>query len=286
MILRASLFLLLVSSPQVWAGNQCQNLFADHQLLLDRKSLVEKDLIEAYPAEVAGKTPAEVVEMNRKLLESIKGEVPFRTTSTRATEISEAAAHRLVDLTYENPVVNPGNKKYDPNRNIGFCFGRATFIHLMLLKMGVQKNSIRKIWAIGPMNTGDINWRYHVATMVYTKEKGWLVLDTNHGGPVTPQEWVATYSKMSTDGKLRFYSSDASKFSFMMGKYARIQMGLDLPQERDFYRNYFKDMMEWVRKRTLSEDGTVTVDKAPVAQNSNFATTMSDMWRSIVEFLR
>ena len=155
----------------------------------------------------------------------------------------------------------------------------------MLLKMGVQKNSIRKIWAIGPMNTGDINWRYHVATMVYTK-KGWLVLDTNHGGPVTPQEWIATYSKMSTDGKLRFYASDASKFAFMIGKYSRLQLGMDINQERDFYRGYFKDMMEWVRKRKLSEDGIVSVDKEPTEKNSILNMTMSDMWRSIVEFLR
>lgn len=284
MKLRIVLFLLL-GSVQVWAGNQCQNLFADHQLLLDRKSLIEQDLSSIYLAEVAGKTPAEVADMNLKTLASIQQEVPFRTTSTRTVEISEMAADKLVDLTYENPIVNPGNKKYDPNRNIGFCFGRATFIHLMLLKMGVQKNSIRKIWAIGPMNTGDINWRYHVATMVYTK-KGWLVLDTNHGGPVSPQEWIATYSKMSTDGKLRFYSSDASKFAFMMGKYSRLQLGMDINQERDFYRGYFKDMMEWVRKRKLSEDGIVSVDKELTEKQSVLNMTMSDMWRSIVEFLR
>ncbi len=284
MKLRIVLFLLLAST-QVWAQNQCQNLFADHQLVLDRKSLVEQDLSTIYLAEVAGKTPAEVADMNLKTLQGIQQEVPFRTTSTRAVEISEATADKLVDLTYQNPVVNPGNKKYDPNRNIGFCFGRATFIHLMLLKMGVQKNSIRKIWAIGPMNTGDINWRYHVATMVYTK-KGWLVLDTNHGGPVTPQEWIATYSKMSTDGKLRFYASDASKFAFMIGKYSRLQLGMDINQERDFYRGYFKDMMEWVRKRKLSEDGIVSVDKEPTEKNSILNMTMSDMWRSIVEFLR
>ncbi|MCM2354775.1 MAG: protein-glutamine glutaminase family protein [Pseudobdellovibrio sp.] len=284
MKLRIVLFLLL-GSTQVWAGNQCLNLFADHQLLLDRKSLVEQDLSSIYLAEATDKTPAEVADMNLKTLASIQQEVPFRATSTRAVEISEVAADKLVDLTYENPIVNPGSKKYDPNRNIGFCFGRATFIHLMLLKMGVQKNSIRKIWAIGPMKTGDINWRYHVATMVYTK-KGWLVLDTNHGGPVSPQEWIATYSKMSIDGKLRFYSSDASKFAFMIGKYSRLQLGMDINQERDFYRGYFKDMMEWIRKRKLSEDGMVSVDKEVSEKQSVLNMTMSDMWRSIVEFLR
>ncbi len=278
MILRIVLFLLLASS-QVWAQGQCQNLFADHQLLLDRKSLVEQDLIQIYEVEVAGKTAAEVAAMNLKTIESIHEEIPFRSTSNRGVWINETVANRLVDLTYENPVVNPGLKKYDPKRNIGFCFGRATFIHLMLLKMGLQKNSIRKIWAIGPMNTGEITWRYHVATMAYTKTKGWLVLDTNHGQAVSAQEWIATYSKMSTDGKLRFYTSDASKLSFMIGKYSRLQLGMDINQERDYYRGYFKDMMEWVRKRKLSQDGIVSVDKEP-------NTTMSDMWSSVVEFLR
>ncbi len=278
MILRIVLFLLLASS-QVWAQSQCQNLFADHQLLLDRKSLVEQDLIQVYDVEVAGKTAAEVAAMNLKTIESIHDEIPFRSTSTRGVWINETVANRLVDLTYENPVVNPGLKKYDPKRNIGFCFGRATFIHLMLLKMGLQKNSIRKIWAIGPMNTGEITWRYHVATMAYTKKNGWLVLDTNHGAAVSAQEWIATYSKMSTDGKLRFYTSDASKLSFMIGKYSRLQLGMDINQERDYYRGYFKDMMEWVRKRKLSQDGIVSVDKEPNA-------TMPDMWSSVVEFLR
>lgn len=278
MMLRIVLFLLLASS-QVWAQNQCQNLFADHQLLLDRKSLVRQDLIQIYNAEVAGKSPTEVAAMNLNTLENIQQEIPFKSTSTRAVEIRETAANKLVELTYANPVVNPGMKKYDPRGNIGFCFGRATFIHLILLKMGLQKNSIRKIWAIGPMNTGEITWRYHVATMAYTKTKGWLVLDTNHGAPVSPQEWMATYSKMSTNGKLRFYSSDASKLGFKMGKYSRLRLGMDLNQERDYYHGYFKDMMEWVRERKLSQDGIVSVDKEP-------NMTMSDMWRSIVEFLR
>ncbi|MES2801790.1 MAG: hypothetical protein V4654_04815 [Bdellovibrionota bacterium] len=70
MMLRIVLFLLLASS-QVWAQSQCQNLFADHQLLLDRKSLVEQDLALIYAAEVAGKTPAEVAAMNLKTIESI-----------------------------------------------------------------------------------------------------------------------------------------------------------------------------------------------------------------------
>ncbi|MES2801791.1 MAG: protein-glutamine glutaminase family protein [Bdellovibrionota bacterium] len=177
-------------------------------------------------------------------------------------------------------------KKYDPSGDIGFCFGRATFIHLMLLKMGLQKNSIRKIWAMGSMNTGEMNWRYHVATMAYTKRKGWLVLDTNHGAAVSLQEWVAAYSKMSTDGKLRFYTSDASKFGFKMGKYSRLYLGIDLNQERDYFRGYFKDMMEWVHKRKLSQDGIVSLDKEPTEKNSILNMTMSDMWSSIVEFLR
>lgn len=279
MMLRIVLLLFLASS-QVWAQSQCQNLFADHQLLLDRKKLVEQDLIELHAAETAGKTSAEIADMNLQTIASLQREIPFRSTSTRAVEISEKAAKRLINLTYENPVVGPGSKKYDPSGRIGFCFGRATFIHLMLLKMGLQKNSIRKIWAIGRMNTGQNNWRYHVATMAYTKTKGWVVLDTNQGVPVSPKEWMATYSKMSTDGKLRFYTSDASKYAFIMGKYTRTIL------EDGYYNGYFKDMMTWVRERKISENEVLYLERQSTEKNSILNMTMAEMWSSIVEFLR
>lgn len=286
MITRIILFLVLVLPHLASAQNSCQNLFSRQQLILDRKALVEQDLSNVYADETAGKTATEIAEMNQKTIESIEGELPEKDTSTRAVSITDTAANRLLKLTLENPVVNPGNPKYDqPNVSIGYCFGRATFIHLMLLKMGLQKNSIRKIWAVGPMKAGGLTWQFHVATMAYTN-KGWIVIDTNHYAPITPREWMAHYGKQSEDGRVRFYATDASKFAFELGKYSRVQMGLDLTADKDWYRNYFRDMVEWVKERRLSEDGIVSVEKQSSETKSVLNMTMSDMWSSIVEFLR
>jgi hypothetical protein len=288
------LFLVLVSSAQaLLAQNSCQGLFSLEQTILDRKELVEVDLSRVYAEETAGKTPADIAMMNKEMLDSIEAEIPLRDTSTRNISISQTAAERLLKLTLNNPVASPGNSKYDqPGTSIGYCFGRATFIHLMLLKMGVQKNSIRKIWDVGPMKAGGIMWQFHVATAVYTEGKGWLVIDTNHYAPMPVRDWVSHYGNQSSPaGMVRFYASDASKFAFQLGKYSRVQLGIEMSRDKDWYRNYFKDMMTWLKTKEVSEDGILAdakpkevVEKEVVEKEENM--TFSSMWTSVVEFVQ
>ena len=286
MKLRIIIFLVLATSQAAMAQNSCQGLFSLEQTILDRKELVEVDLSEVYNKEIAGKTAVDVAEMNKQMLESIEGEIPQRETSTREVSISEVAASKLLRLVLENPVVNPASSKYDqPNVSIGYCFGRATFVHLMLLKMGVQKNSIRKIWAVGPMKAGGIMWQFHVATAAYTEGKGWLIIDSNHSAPMPIRDWMAHYGKQSApEGMVRFYASDASKFAFELGKYSRVQLGINMSADKDWYRNYFKDMMAWLKDREVSEDAMVTIK--PNAQKNKSNMIFSNMWTSVVEFVQ
>lgn len=280
-------FVVLFTSSQGWAQNRCESLFSHGQLLLERQALAERDLSQVYADETTGKTRDEIAEMNANTIAGIVNEVPGRHSEVRATAITEVDAAKLLKLTLDNPVVTPMSSKYDqPGVSIGYCFGRATFIHLMLLKMGLQKSSIRKIWAVGAMKAGPLTWQFHVATMAYTETLGWVVLDTNLRKPMPVREWIARYASQNEDGRLRIYATDASKFAFQVGKYSRVQMGLDLTKDQDWYRHYFKDMMTWLSRNKLADLGLKSLNKQSTEQTSFFNMTMSDVWRSAIEFLR
>lgn len=61
---------------------------------------------------------------------------------------------------------------YDPPQNdqpigeIGYCYGRAMAGHLYARKLGLDDNSIKKIFAAGDMQNGTVRWRFHMATVV------------------------------------------------------------------------------------------------------------------------
>lgn len=279
-------FILIISffSSQVWAQVKCENLFLDQQLLLDRQNIVEQNLFQVHASEVAQHSSDEIRQMNLKTLASIHREIPIQVSADREVGITESAAQRLINLAYSNPIAHPRNTKYDPDGNIGFCFGRAAFFHLMLLKMGVQKNSIRKIWAVGSIEGPEIDWGFHVATMVYSESKGWLVLDTTLRTPVSPENWIQHFSNMNKDEKLRFYVSDASKFSVPLGKYSRVQLGIGMAKDQDFYLSYFTDMMQWMNQRKISKEAVVTEVREIPEKKSLLSHTMSDFWKSFIKF--
>ncbi|MBT3980647.1 MAG: hypothetical protein HOE90_04790 [Bacteriovoracaceae bacterium] len=142
--------------------------------------------------------------------------------------------------------------QYDPeNRGIGFCFGRAMFVNVELAMKGFDRDSIKKAFVVGSMQTGDGNsWGWHVTTIAQSKnEKGeevWLALDpiTTRTGYVkrilTVTEWYKEmYNKFSTDKKLKIYIADAGKFGPSSGKYHEEHI------KDAFYNDYFNDMMDW-----------------------------------------
>lgn len=160
--------------------------------------------------------------------------------------ITPKQAQRLLDSISPHPVV--GQEAYDfynrPGREIGFCFGRATYVHLALLKMGVKKEAIKKIWTVGETG-GQMNWIYHVATAVRTTDGKWTVIDNFVGKLVTAQEWATEMRKMTVDGKKATFITDAKKFHPQTGTYSRVELGLDLSREKDYYQHYFRDLFAW-----------------------------------------
>lgn len=282
MFLRILILLSFVSSA-TWAQGRCEGLFGSR--LQIRKELLDTNLSEHFARETAGKSAEEIAVMNEKTIAEIEAEIPDKTSVKQKSSISVATADFLRRQILENPVVNPSSSKYDQKDvSIGYCFGRATFVHLMLLKMGVQKESIQKIWAVGPMKAGGIMWQFHVATMAYTEAQGWTVIDTNHYRPLPVREWIAQYNSQSENGKIRFYASDAGKFAFELGKYSRVQMGLDIPAERDWYKYYFKDMLNWLKTKRVTEDSVKPMGAKITQEETTLNNSIAELWRSVVEF--
>lgn len=184
-----------------------------------------------------------------QLLEMEKLELAKLTaaeSNSNREAISREQAQKLLNSISPHPVV--GQTAYDfynrAGREIGYCFGRATYVHLALLKMGVKKDAIKKIWTVG-LTGGSVNWIYHVATAVRTTDGNWTVIDNFVGRLITAQDWATDMRTMTVDGKKATFITDAKKFHPSTGTYSRIELGIGMSREADFYKNYFGDLFKW-----------------------------------------
>lgn len=139
-------------------------------------------------------------------------------------------------------------EKYDPkNQGIGFCFGRAMFVHLELAMRNLDRDSIKKAFVVGPMSTGDGNsWGWHVTTIAQSKDAQgneiWLALDPVTGLKTLDDWYEEMYNYFSTDKKLKIYVTEAGKFGPSPGFYNHIGL------ENEFYNSYFTDLdVEFVK---------------------------------------
>lgn len=154
----------------------------------------------------------------------------------------EEANALLSEVTNNNVTKYDARLKYDPQGSLGFCFGRALTAHLLAMKRGVDKNSIRKVFVSGTMNTPDgITWSFHVATLIAKKGGGFWVIDPNFWEAQTLENWFATYEKQSPDQRIRMFITPAARFGAEgFGMYNNQKYGLtDV-----FYNNYFIDLFK------------------------------------------
>lgn len=173
--------------------------------------------------------------------QSWKNENPTAPDRKLALNFEEANA-LLSDVTNNNIAKYDSRLKYDPQGSLGFCFGRALTAHLLAMKRGVDKNSIRKVFVSGTMNTPDgITWSFHVATLIAKKGGGFWVIDPNFLEVQTLENWFATYEKQSPDQRIRIFITPAARFgSEGFGMYSNQKYGLT----DAFYNNYFIDLFK------------------------------------------
>ena len=138
-------------------------------------------------------------------------------------------------------VVSPNVvQKYDPYGDVGFCFGRATFVHLELIRRGVNPNRIGKVFLMGNFSHSGHHWDFHVATFVWD-QTSILVIDDTVGRTMSLDDWFQSIEKFDFNPDAptaMLYITDPAKFHPALGPYT--EQILKLPQ----YNNYFIDMIK------------------------------------------
>jgi hypothetical protein len=139
---------------------------------------------------------------------------------------------------------------YDPKGNMGFCFGRAVAAHIEALRSGIDRAQVRKVWAVGDFKSGNVNWRYHVATVVRDASGKWIAVDPIFGGPLPLGAWylrMKAYENPTGPQNMRLFTTNAERFGpSATDKYSPIQMGTGKNPD-GVYRGFFKDMMQSFR---------------------------------------
>ena len=131
----------------------------------------------------------------------------------RKATLKQAEVRSLYDKISGHPVVAMCQlQKYDPQNRMGYCFGRATAAHVEALRTRLQKESIRKVWAVGPMRAGANIWSYHVATFVRNAAGEWQSIDPFIGKPIPLRQWMAKMKTYDADpGGLMFFASEGKR---------------------------------------------------------------------------
>lgn len=181
-------------------------------------------------------------EMNQSLVNELK-KLPL-PNSTRLASINRAQADQIyneVSRTYGD-FVEIDLRRFDPENRVGFCFGRALVFHIDALSRRIDRQSVRKIWAVGPIESpihaGEI-WNYHVATMIRSSDGSWWVFDPALFASAAPLDlWVENIQSRATSGQLLIFSTQAERNFPSPGTYQRAELS------SAHYSNYYKELLQ------------------------------------------
>jgi hypothetical protein len=182
---------------------------------------------------------------NKKFLEGLKSEpLPVGDTGGAQAHAIKHAGEILNSIS-EHPVVGDSAlHRYDRDEfNVGFCFGRAAYAHIELLRKGVHPKRIGKVFAIGKFQFGKAAWDFHVTTVVRGPKNEWWAIDRATSTQIEPIEvWMSQVERLSTHAThplVRFYFSDAVKFHPLYGAYGADNLYFP------YFNNYFVDLARW-----------------------------------------
>ncbi len=158
------------------------------------------------PAPGTGKAVVEEPLALYRRLNSEPAQLDALSPAQRRAVWTEAFKHPVAGL--DDPAKMA---KYDPAGIIGFCFGRAMAVQLLARKLGLGSDSIRKLFVVGDLRSGNTpEWRFHVTTLVKSKDGEWWAIDPIMGGPISMADWIAAVRKGWDRGhKAKFYLTGA-----------------------------------------------------------------------------
>lgn len=204
----------------------------------EMKRLVDESLYVIRENEARSLRIDQIALLNKETFANLR---VLSSDKTNLKTLSYDEAQVFINEIARHPIYGSYGPYERPGVSIGYCFGRAYGVHRAALAKGFSKDQIRKLWVVGPMDSGWNKWQFHVATAVRDGNGTWWVIDTFTGKPMIPEDWFSVFKKQSEDGKLRIYATNPEKFAPTPGKYSRINLGLDLKKTDDWYLHYFKD---------------------------------------------
>lgn len=193
-------------------------------------------------------------------IDKLKNKDPQFYAEVKAGKLKKAAVdQKEIQQIFDTVALNSKTRvfslwKYDPQGKFGFCFGRALFVHLTALRRGVHKDSIKKVFVVGPMKgfLPGQTWGFHVATMIAKEGGGFWVVDPFEGKPLTLDEWFEHNNSKSQDQRLRLFVAPASRF----GRAGFNPVNGDHLYEG--YNNYFKDAMKNYKENDFGPEKKVS----------------------------
>jgi hypothetical protein len=188
-------------------------------------------------------TPEIAQAQNREVLRKLD-QLQIAPNPRRTSALPVENLGDVFEALEKNPVTSKeGIRKYDRD-DLGMCFGRAMAVHLDLLRRGVQKESIKKLWAVGDIARGNQRFQYHVATTVKATDGKWYVFDpVFFKEPVKADEWVHGLEGWDRSGKLIVFMTEPERFNPRSPKKYDPQVLM----KRDF-KGFFSDLLKSFRE--------------------------------------
>lgn len=198
----------------------------------------------------------------------------------KSNGITKEQGQQLIDLVREQDALITEDPKFSETKTLGICFGRAIFFHLLMLKLGVNKKSIKKIFAVGSIDSGikDLVWQFHTAILVKDLESNkWWVLDLNFSEPLYVEDWIHEQNRRALDKEyrlfrepkvdktksIRYYITHPNKIGPSGWEYNIKTGGLFDPA----YNNYFHKIFGYLKTQHISLDAKLsTINRGYLCQ--------------------
>ena len=248
---------LFFLGPVAWAAPDCEPSF---ELAAPPSfSIFDTDLIQSYQNEVKSlkeqssdkdQISAALQKQNRLALQQF-----YKKQSSTGTLKLDDAKKILESMFHHAVIGSEAAQKYDPGGQIGFCFGRATFVHLSLLQKQIPPQKIVKIFALGKLFKDGSSWDFHVTTASQDAHGTWWVIDSLFDELLPLEDWMALVGQWDASPRypmMRFYFTDAAKFQPLPGSYDSELFHSPL------YQKYFDDLSSFFsgRQSCLSNSPT------------------------------
>lgn len=216
-------------------------------------ALADFDLFQVYNSELKelkiafsekSRVSAKLQEKNILGLHAFYKYTPFATNLALPNRpVQSTEALEILNSVAAHPVIGSNvAQRYDPTQEIGFCFGRAAYVHIELLRRGVAAQNIAKVFVMGGLFVDNIGWDFHVATIAQDESGTWWAIDSLFKAPLPLEDWMYEVAKWDANQKfpgLRFYFTQPTKFQALKGSYDSGSFYSDV------YHKYFEDLTAW-----------------------------------------